>query len=48
MITSTQIRNPEIFAFVAVLVFKLLSLEILFINRKDNRDCYKVGYFLRK
>ena len=47
MITSTQITNTEIFAFIAVLVFKILGHEVLFENRKDNRDCYKVGYFLR-
>ena len=40
--------NTEIFAFIAVLVFKLLSRRGLFINRKDNRKSYKVGYFLRK
>ena len=39
MIASTQITNTEIFAFVAVLVFKLLSRKVLFINRKDNRNC---------
>ena len=48
MITSTQLRNPEILAFIAVLVFKLLSLKVLFINRKDNRNGSKVGYFFRK
>ena len=48
MISSAQITNTEIFAFVAVLVFKLLSREVLFINRKDNRHCQKVGYILRK
>ena len=37
MIASTQITNTEIFAFIAVLVFKLLSLKVLFINREDNR-----------
>ena len=37
MIASRQIRNIEIFAFVAVLAFKLLSRKVLFINRKDNR-----------
>ena len=35
MITSTQITNTEIFAFLAVLVFKLLSRYVLFINSKD-------------
>ena len=39
MIASTQISNAEIFAFVAALVFKLFSRKILFINRKDNRNC---------
>ena len=48
MISSTQITNIGIFVFIAVLVFKLLGREVLFINRKDNRNCYKVGYFLRK
>ena len=44
MITSTQITNTEIFAFIAVLVFKLLIRKVLRINRKDNRTCYKVGF----
>ena len=39
MIASTQITNTEIFAFVALLVFKLLSHKFLLINRKDNRNC---------
>ena len=39
MIASTQIRNTKIFAFIAALVFKLLSHKILFINRKDGRKC---------
>ena len=39
MIASTQITSTEIFVFIAVLVFKLLSRKILFINRKDNRNC---------
>ena len=39
MITSTQVTNMEYLAFIAVLVFKLLSREVLFINRKDNRNC---------
>ena len=50
MIASTQIKNIEVFAFIAVLVFRLLSHEVklLFINRKDNRSCQKVACFLRK
>ena len=39
MIALTQVTNAVIFAFKAVLVFKLLSREGLFINRKDNRNC---------
>ena len=38
MIASTQIRNTEISAFTAVLVFNLLSHKVLFIDRKDNRN----------
>ena len=39
MIASTKIKNTEIFAFMAVQVFKLLSRKVVFINRKDNRNC---------
>ena len=39
MNVSTQITNAEIFALIAVLVFKLLSRKVLFINRKDNGNC---------
>ena len=39
MIASIQIIDTEIFAFIAVLLFKLLSRNVLFINRKDNRNC---------
>ena len=42
MIASTQITNTEIFAIIAALAFKLLSRKVLFINRKDNRNCEKV------
>ena len=38
MVSSTQITNTEIFALIAVIVFKLLSGKVLFINRKDNRN----------
>ena len=34
MFASTQITNTERFAFIAVLVFKLLSLKVLFITKK--------------
>ena len=46
-IASTQITNTNIFASIAVLVFKLLNHNILFTNRKDNGNRWKVGYFLR-
>ena len=36
MIASTQITSIEIFAFIAVQVFKLLSRKVLFRNRKDS------------
>ena len=39
MISSAQITNTETFALIAVLVFKLLSHKVLFINKKDNRNC---------
>ena len=39
MIASTQITNTKIFAFIAVQVFKLLNRKLLFINRKDNKNC---------
>ena len=38
MIASTQITNTDIFAFVAVLDFKLMGLKVLFKNRKGNRN----------
>ena len=39
MIASTKMVNSETFALIAVLVFKLLSPKVLFMNRKDNRNC---------
>ena len=38
MIASTQITDTEIFSLIAVLVFKLLSRKVLFINIKDNKN----------
>ena len=38
MIDSIQKTNTEISVFTAVLVFKLLSRKVLFLNRKDNRN----------
>ena len=37
MIASTQI-STEIFAFIAVVAFKLLSRKVLFIDRNVNRN----------
>ena len=39
MIGLTQITNTEIFTFMAVLVFKLLSRQVLFVSGQDNRNC---------
>ena len=39
MIASTQIANTELFSFITVLVLKLLSRKVLFINGKDNKNC---------
>ena len=39
MITSTEIANTKIFTFIVAIVFKLMRHEVLFINRKDNRNC---------
>ena len=48
MIPPTQITDTEIFAFIAVLVFKVLGGKDLFIDGKDNRIYLKVGCFLRE
>ena len=48
MIISTQISITEVFVFLTVLVFKLLSRKVLFINRKDNRNCWKVRILFKK
>ena len=39
MIAPAQRRHTEIFAFIAVLGFTLLSHKVLFINRKVKRNC---------
>ena len=48
MIASTQINNTEIFAFIAILVFKLLSRQVLFINRKDKKKLLKSRLLFKK
>ena len=39
MTASTQIANTDVFAFIAVLIFKLFSRKVLFLKKKDNRNC---------
>ena len=39
IIASTQLTNTEVFAFIGVLASKLLHRKVLFINRKDNKNC---------
>ena len=39
MIGSAQIKNTGFLTFIVVIFFKLLSRKVLFINRKDNRNC---------
>ena len=39
VIASKQITNTDIFAFIVILILKLLSRKVLFINRKDNKNC---------
>ena len=39
MNAPTPIINTEIFAFIAILVFKLLGGKVLFIDRKHNENC---------
>ena len=34
---SAQITNTQIFAFIAILVFKLSSRKVLFMNRKNKK-----------
>ena len=38
MNASTQITNTETLAFIAVLVFKLLSRKVLILNKKEIRN----------
>ena len=39
MIASTKVLNTEIFTSITVLVFRLLIHKVLFINRKDKKNC---------
>ena len=47
MITSSQITNTEIFAFIPVLGFQFLSRKVWFINRRDNRNFLRKWQILR-
>ena len=49
MVASTQITNTETYAFIAALVFKLLSRKVLFIKRKKiETDKKKTANFTSK
>ena len=48
MIVSIQITNTEIFVFIAVQVFKLLSRKVLLTNRKDNNFFLEVRQITAK
>ena len=48
MITSAQITNTEMFAFIADLVFKLFSHKVLFTNKKRQKKLLKSGLLLKK
>ena len=48
MITSTQITNTEICAFISVLVLNLLSRKVLFTNRKRQQKLLKIRLLFKK
>ena len=48
MIILTQVTNTEIFASIVILVFKFLSRNVLFINRKDNKKLLKSRILFKK
>ena len=39
IMASTEITNTGFFAFIVALAFKLFSVYVLFINRRDTRNC---------
>ena len=39
MIASIQITHNEVFTSIAVEAFKLVGNRVLFIDKKDNRNC---------
>ena len=48
MIASTQITNTGIFAFIAVLVLKLLSRKFLLINKRRQQKLLKSRLLFKK
>ena len=38
-ITLKQLTNTEVYAFMVVLVFKSQNRKVLFINRKESKNC---------
>ena len=38
-IALKQLTNTEVYAFMAVLVFKSQNRKVLFINRKESKNC---------
>ena len=48
MIALAQTTNTEIFAFIVVLVFKFLSLQVLFINKKRQEKLLKSRLLFKK
>ena len=48
MMTSTQKINTEIFAFVAVLVFKLFNRKVLFRSKKRQKKLLKSRLLFKK
>ena len=48
MIVLTQITNTKIFAFISVLVLKLLNRKVLFTNRKRQYKLLKRRLLFKK
>ena len=48
MIALTQITRNAFFSFIAVLVIKLLSGKVLFMNSKDNKKLLKYKLLFKK
>ena len=48
MIASTPKSNTGIFAFISILVFRILNRKVLFINRRNNRNFKKNTLLFKK